>query len=259
MESRSRIPEFVNTDSSYQPSHNYWKDFDPFSLLIPLLIPSDAITRLSHSQCTIIYYQHIPKDDYSMNQNQGIGLAILIALFIFAGVSSAAESFNNLAYFQGGAVTIINGTEDTMVITVQYPDPNMTSTQLGDVSQIQPENIRNTSLPIDAVVFFTDQDTTISSLVAIDNLSIENNQSFTLHIRPMEHYDGIVLTPYTQDTTNLHQLDKRTFNETGFYLDLKDQAPDNNHHPISPCDLCINRCKVDDSICILECEVYCDF
>lgn len=212
----------------------------------------------SHSRCTIICYQHIPKDDFNMNRNLCTGLIFLISLLIFAGVSSATESFDNLAYLQGGVVTIINGTEDTMIITVQYPDPNMTSTQLGDVTQIQPEDIQNTSLTINAVMIFTDQDTIISSLVAIDNLSIsENNQSFTLHIRPMEHYDGIVLTPYTQDTTNLHQLGKKTFNETGFYLDVKDQAPDNFHHPLSPYDLCINRCKVDDSICILECNVYC--
>jgi hypothetical protein len=141
-----------------------------------------------------------------MTRYQYLSPTILISLLLLAGICSAAESYDYPAFLHGGESTIVNDTEDMMVITVHNPESYLNITNNTSTNQIPVNTLMNASLPMNAVGIFSAPDTETASMVIIENLSISDDKtSLTLQVRPLDYYDGEVLVPYAQSTVNLHQ------------------------------------------------------
>ncbi|MDX8550686.1 hypothetical protein KHC33_07110 [Methanospirillum sp. J.3.6.1-F.2.7.3] len=197
-----------------------------------------------------------------MTRYQYLSLTILLSLLLLTGISSAAESYDYLAYLQGGESIIVNDTDDMMIITVHNPDPYLNITNNMSTIQSPVDSLMNASLPMNAALIFSAPDTEITSIIRIENLSLsDDKESLTLQVRALDFYDGAVLAPYEQDSVNLHQLDNMTFNETRLYLEMMMIVPENSFPPKSACDKCQNKCYVNYQYnmdqCLAECDVFC--
>ncbi|NLW76174.1 MAG: hypothetical protein GXY18_07090 [Methanomicrobiales archaeon] len=197
-----------------------------------------------------------------MTRYQYLSLTILLSLLLLTGISSAAESYDYIAYLQGGESIIVNDTDDLMIITVHNPDPYLNITNNTSTTQSPVDSVMNASLPMNAALIFSAPDTETASMVIIENLSISDDKtSLTLQVLPLDFYDGAVLAPYTQGTINLYELDKNTFNETRLYLEMMMSASKNSFPPKSACDKCQNKCYVNYQYnmdqCLAECDVFC--
>lgn len=180
-----------------------------------------------------------------MVPNQYLSIIILIALLSLAGICSATESSESYAYLQGGESTIMSS-DNTMLLMVHDLNPDLKLTKAGNTSHIPSNFIQYGSLPMNAVVNFSDSDEKIGSLMIIENLSFtDDNKTLTLQARPLEYYDGTVLTPYLGNTTNLSILDKKTFNETEINLEIMSIPPENAIGSNSGCDTCRSNCRKD--------------
>ncbi|KAF5068017.1 hypothetical protein DSECCO2_247660 [anaerobic digester metagenome] len=163
-----------------------------------------------------------------MTRYQYLSLSILISLLSLAGICSAVESYNYLAILSGGESSIVNDTDDMMIITIHNPDPYLNITNNTSTIQSPVDSLLNASLPMNAVAIFSGSDTDTASTVIIENLSISDDKAdLTLQVRPLDYYDGEVLTPFIQSIVDLHQLDGITFNETRLYLEMLMNAPEN--------------------------------
>jgi hypothetical protein len=174
-----------------------------------------------------------------------------------AGISSAADSHEYLAVLQGGENSIVTDTEDVIIITVHNPDPYLNITNNTSTIQSPVESLINASFPMNAVVLFSTPDTEVASMIQIENLSIsDNNEYLILQVRPIDFYEGEVLTPYAQGTGTLHDFDQKSFDEARLYLEMIMTAPDNSYPPESACERCLNKCD-NEAQCIGECDIYC--
>lgn len=192
-----------------------------------------------------------------MNHKTGTGLIMMVFLLSLAGTCTAADSYGYLASLNGGKSTIVNDTRDMMIITVQNPDPYVNITKEDNTTSISDDLLQYAALPINAVVVFSTPETKSVSLVKIENLSIsDNNDNLTLLVKPLDYYDGEILTPYAQDTVNLYELDKKTFNNAGLYLEMTKNIPENSFDSEPTCENCIADCHGYPP-CISECDVVC--
>lgn len=197
-----------------------------------------------------------------MTRYQYLSITLLISLLLLTGLSSAAESYDYLAYLQGGESIIVNDTDDMMIITIHNPDPYLNITNTTSTTQSPVNSLMNTSLPMNAALIFSAPDTEMTSIVRIENLSFsEDKESLTLKVRQLDFYEGEVLAPYAQDTIDLHELDKKTVNETRLYLEMMMSASENNYPPNSACERCNRKCYVNYQYnldqCLAECDVFC--
>lgn len=191
-----------------------------------------------------------------------LGLTLLISLLLLAGICSAAESYGYLAFLQGDESTIMNDTDDMMTITIHNPNPYLNITNNTSTNQSPVDSLLNASLPMNAALIFSAPDTEMTSIIRIENLSFsDDKESLTLQVRGLDFYDGEVLTPYALDTINLHELDKKTFNETRLYLEMMMTASENAFPPNSACERCNRNCYVNYQFnldqCLAECDVFC--
>ena len=197
-----------------------------------------------------------------MTRYQYLNITLLISLLLLTGLSSAAESYDYLAFLQGKESTIMNDTDDMMIITIHNPDPYLNITNNTSTTQSPVDSLMNASLPMNAALIFSAPDTEMTSIIRIENLSFsEDKESLTLQVRALDFYDGEVLTPYALDTINLHELDKKTFNETGLYLEMMMNAPENSYPRNSACERCNRKCYVNYQYnldqCLAECDAFC--
>lgn len=192
-----------------------------------------------------------------MKQNLGTGLIILVFFLSLVGTCCATDSPRFLATLTGGESTIVNDTNETMIITVQNPDPYANITKEDNTTQISVDLLQYSVLPINAVTVFSGPETKTVSTVKIENISISNNaEILTLKVKPLQFYDGELLSSYAKDTVNLQELEKKSFNSTGLYLEMVKNVPENWQKPENSCD----RCKIDchgSRSCELECDVLC--
>lgn len=187
----------------------------------------------------------------------GTGVLMIVLLISLTGTCFAADSPGYLATLTGGESQIVNGTDGMMVITLDNPDQKVNITKEDNTSQISVGLLKYAVLPIDAIAVFSSPEMKTASIIKIENLSISDyNDNLTLKVKPLEYYDGEVLTSYVQDTVNLKELDENLFNSTGLYLEMKNNIPDNAHNVIDPCEKCIADCN-GFSPCISECDVFC--
>jgi len=181
-----------------------------------------------------------------MDRYQGTGLIVLGLLLSLTGICCAADSPEYLAYLHGEESTIVNTTEDMMTITVSNPDTFVNITKDGNTTSTPVSFLTYFSPPIDAVAVFNDKDSKSASIVKIQNLTYsEDKRYLTLQVQPLDYYDRTLLSPYAQETQNLHQLDKKTFTETGLYMEIIKSAPDNGQESGLQCDTCVNNCRND--------------
>lgn len=176
-------------------------------------------------------------------------LSLLISLLLLAGICSASESCDNLAFLSGGDSTIVNNSYDLMTITIHNPDPYLNITNNTSTSQSPVDSLINVSFPMNAIAMFTGSDADSTSIIKIENLFISDDKtSLILQVRPLDYYDGEGLEPYAQGTVNLHQLDNMTFNETRLYLEMLITSPENffppddPFPPKSPYERCLSLC-----------------
>ncbi|PWR76220.1 hypothetical protein ACKUB1_14210 [Methanospirillum stamsii] len=187
----------------------------------------------------------------------GTGVLMIVLLISLTGTCFAADSPGYLATLTGGESQIVNGTDGMMVITLDNPDQKVNITKEDNTSQISVGLLKYAVLPIDAITIFSSPEMKTASIVKIENLSIsDNNDNLTLKVKPLDYYDGEVLTSYAQDTVNLKELDEKLFNSTGLYLEMINNIPENFHNSISPLEKCIGDCH-GDSQCIFDCDDYC--
>ncbi len=192
-----------------------------------------------------------------MNYRVGSGIIIIVCFFSLAGTCIAADSYGYLATLNGGESTIGNDTKDMMIITVHNPDPSVNITKEENITPISIELLQYASLPVQAVGEFSTPETKSVSLVQIENLSLsESNNNLTLLVKPLDYHDGEILTPYVQDTVNIQELDKNTFNNTRLYFEMMKDIPDNAIEVKSTCEKCIADCNGNPT-CIFECDVFC--
>lgn len=197
-----------------------------------------------------------------MTRYQYLSISLLISLLSLAGICSAVESYDYLAVLPGGESSIVNDTDDMMIITIHNPDPYLDITNNTSTTQSPVDSLLNGSLPMNAALIFSAPDTEMTSIIRIENLSFsEDKESLTLQVRALDFYDGEVLTPYALDTVNLHELDKKTFNETRLYLEMMISASENSYPPNSACERCNRKCYVNYQInldqCLAECDAFC--
>ena len=197
-----------------------------------------------------------------MTRYQYLSITLLISLLLLTGLSSAAESYGYLAFLQGGESTIVNDTDDMMIITVHNPDPYLNITNNTGTTQSPVDSVMNASLPMNAALIFSAPDTEMTSIIRIENLSLsDDKESLTLQVRPLDFYEGEVLAPYTQGTVNIHELDKKTFNEIRLYLEMMMNAPENSYPRNSACERCNRKCYVNYQYnldqCLAECDAFC--
>ncbi|KAF5068019.1 hypothetical protein DSECCO2_247680 [anaerobic digester metagenome] len=197
-----------------------------------------------------------------MTHYQYLSITLLISLLLLTGLSSAAESYDYLAFLQGEESTIMNDTDDMMIITIHNPDPYLNITNNTSTTQSPVDSLMNASLPMNAALIFSAPETEMTSIIRIENLSFsEDKESLTLQVRALDFYDGEVLTPYALDTINLHELDEKTFNETRLYLEMTMSASENAFPPNSACERCNRNCYVNYQFnldqCLAECDVFC--
>ncbi len=197
-----------------------------------------------------------------MTRYQHLNITLLISLLLLTGLSSAAESYDYLAFLQGKESTIMNDTDDMMIITIHNPDPYLNITNNTSTTQSPVDSLMNASLPMNAALIFSAPDTEMTSIIGIENLSIsDDKESLTLQVRPLDFYEGEVLAPYTQGTVNIHELDKKTFNEIRLYLEMMMNAPENSYPRNSACERCNRKCYVNYQYnldqCLAECDAFC--
>ncbi len=197
-----------------------------------------------------------------MTRYQYLNITLLISLLLLTGLSSAAESYDYLAFLQGKESTIMNDTDDMMIITIHNPDPYLNITNNTSTTQSPVDSLMNASLPMNAALIFSAPDTEMTSIIGIENLSIsDDKESLTLQVRPLDFYEGEVLAPYTQGTVNIHELDKKTFNEIRLYLEMMMNAPENSYPRNSACERCNRKCYVNYQYnldqCLAECDAFC--
>nr|WP_319537809.1 hypothetical protein [uncultured Methanospirillum sp.] len=181
-----------------------------------------------------------------MDRYQGTGLIVLVLLLSLTGICCAADSPEYLGYLHGEGSVIVNTTEDMMTITVSNPDTVVNITKDGNTTSFPVSYLTNMSTPIDAVVVFNDKDSRSSSIVKIENLTFsDDKRSLTLQVQPLDYYDRTLLSPYAQETQNLRQLNTKTFNATGVFMELIKSAPDNAQGSGLQCDTCVNNCRND--------------
>ncbi len=197
-----------------------------------------------------------------MTRYQHLNITLLISLLLLTGLSSAAESYDYLAFLQGKESTIMNDTDDMMIITIHNPDPYLNITNNTSTTQSPVDSLMNASLTMNAALIFSAPDTEMTSIIGIENLSIsDDKESLTLQVRPLDFYEGEVLAPYTQGTVNIHELDKKTFNEIRLYLEMMMNAPENSYPRNSACERCNRKCYVNYQYnldqCLAECDAFC--
>ena len=175
----------------------------------------------------------------------GTGVLMIVLLISLTGTCFAADSPGYLATLTGGESQIVNGTDGMMVITLDNPDQKVNITKEDNTSQISVGLLKYAVLPIDAIAVFSSPEMKTASIIKIENLSISDyNDNLTLKVKPLEYYDGEVLTSYVQDTVNLKELDEKLFNSTGLYLEMINNIPENFHNSISPLEKCIGDCRL---------------
>jgi len=192
-----------------------------------------------------------------MNRYHGTGLIILVLLLSLTGICCAGDSPKSLAFLHGEGSTIVNATEDMMTITVSNPDNFVNITKDGNTTSVPVSFLTYVSLPIDAVVVFNDKDSKSVSIVKIENLTFSDDKRYlTLQVDPLDYYERTLLSPYAQDTQNLHKLDKKTFNATGLYMEIIKSAPDNAQTPYAY-KTCTYNCRIDPDpyYCASLCEL----
>ena len=197
-----------------------------------------------------------------MTRYQYLSITLLISLLLLTGLSSAAESYGYLAFLQGEESTIVNDSNDLMIITIHNSDPYLNITNNTSTTKSPVDSLMNASLPMNAALIFSAPDTEMTSIIGIENLSIsDDKESLTLQVRPLDFYEGEVLAPYTQGTVNIHELDKKTFNEIRLYLEMMMNAPENSYPRNSACERCNRKCYVNYQYnldqCLAECDAFC--
>jgi hypothetical protein len=191
-----------------------------------------------------------------MKRYQYTGLIAFVLLLSFIGICCAADTPGSLAYLHGGSA-VVNTTENVMTITVSNPDNFVNITKDGNTTSIPVIFLTYVSVPIDAVVVFNDKDTKVASIVKIENLTFSDDKRYlTLQVDPLDYYDRTLLSPFAQDTLNLHQLDKKTFNATGVYMEIIKSTPDNAGSPRLSYNICVHNCSIDPDF--YTCEDGCD-
>ena len=148
-----------------------------------------------------------------------------------AGVSIAAESPSYIFSLQGGQSTITNAS-DGMMITVTAIDPNVTVSN-GTVNKTTPVRyLAYLKSPFNAAVVFSGADSERTSMVAISNLSLSDDDTvLSLQVTPLKFYEGEGLKFYAEKKGELSTDSDENLNSTQIYLETSGSIPENTECP----------------------------
>lgn len=221
-------------------------------LICQLIIPYATIDHSRYPYISNMREGYVDTMDHRLRA----GFLLMVFLFYLAGTCTAADSYEYLGTLTGGESTIVHDTEDMMMITVHNPSPYVNITKNDTITQISIESLSGT-LPINAVTVFSTPQTKSSSLVRIENLSVSDTKDdLTLLVKTLEYNDGVILTPYAEDTVPIQEQDNKIFASTELFFEIPREIPENRHDEDSPCQNCLRKCN-GDSQCIIECDAFC--
>lgn len=148
-----------------------------------------------------------------------LGCIGLLLLVLFAGVCIAEETPSSVLYMQGEENSVSNGTDGMLSITVKdiVPYCNIIS---GNTNNLIPvKTLANISEPMDAVLIFAGPDTEKSYLVQVSSLSLSDDETLTLEVKPKKYYEGEALKSYATINQAGDIVNEKGMSNIGIYIE----------------------------------------
>lgn len=156
------------------------------------------------------------------------GILSFLVLVFCAGFCSAAESSSAVIYIQGSGSVISNGSNG-MIITVKDVVPYFHITDGVESKLIPVELVTENSYPLNAVIELFNTVNESKSIIQVSNLSFsDENMVLTLHIKPLDFYDGEMLKSLANGQITLSDKNIGEYNRTGIYLESLFEVPSNS-------------------------------
>ena len=161
----------------------------------------------------------------------GIFLGFLMICFII-GSCSAEENTDYIAFFQGGATALSEGTNGTMVLTVNdvipyYHIPVVNRNVLMPLETESPYQ-----LPLNAAIVLNGADgEAVFMEKVISWVYSSDEKTLTLDIKPVEFYEGTVLKDFFEAKQDLTVENVGKELSSGIYLEVVKGTPENYFCP----------------------------
>ena len=156
-----------------------------------------------------------------------LGILGLVLIVVLGGFSSADESPAILAYIQGGASSVTEDQNGSMLLTIPDLVPYY-HLSLMEKSLLMPiEALALQFVPVNAALVFNSPEGESVSLVEISDISVSDmNNTLKLQVKNLESYEGKALSGFTCSGTTLTE---QTANSTGtgIYLEIPGSTPEN--------------------------------
>jgi len=118
-----------------------------------------------------------------------------------------------------------------MVISLENYAPYFNITEGNTTHSVPLEQLTTISWPLDAAIFFTNDEKDTVSLVTVANLSVSEEENIlTLQVAPLPFYEGELLTTLAEEFVDLDTIQSETFRNTGVYLEM--QKPKAENEPL---------------------------
>ena len=163
-----------------------------------------------------------------MNHHISVGFILLTLLIFSIGFCIADEPSPIITNIQGGESIIANGTDGTMMITIHDIIPYFYMAD-GRISSLVPVDLLTyMAYPTNAAITLSSADDESVSMIEVSNLSFSKEDSqLTLHVRPIEFYEGEALKPYIdEELVRAIELTSKS-DSTTIYLEIIKATPDN--------------------------------
>jgi hypothetical protein len=178
--------------------------------------------------CQWISYFILNRRISIMTHHLSRGCTCILLLLLLIGVCMAEEIPSSLIFVQGGESVITEGTDGLYLITVQDIIPYL-HIKTGERSSLMPFEILTTlDEPLNVALVFSGADTQSTSMVEVSNLSLSNDTTgLTLTVKPLEFYDGQLLTFFESEKNEGNTIFKGQHDETRIYIEEMINPPDN--------------------------------
>lgn len=148
-----------------------------------------------------------------------LGCIASLLLVLLAGVCIAEETPSSVLYLQGGENSVSNGADGMVSITVKdiVPYCNIIS---GNTNNLIPvTTLANISGPMDAALIFAGPDNKNVYLVEVSSLSISDDETLTLEVKPKKYYEGEALKSYATSNQTGDIVNEKGMPNIGIYIE----------------------------------------